>query len=117
MPSPKLVAIITALMFLAGARGGHAAYTMDQLAEIERLIVSRDCGGLRAYIEQYPSLLEGTDPLSDELRSFARGVDTGLIACLYYRPGPTVLNDMQLSPGQGAAATDEAGFAFGGTVY
>jgi len=117
MPSPKLIAIITALTCLAGARGVYAAYTMDQLAEIERLIVSKDCGGLRAYIDQYPSLLEGPDALSDELRSFASGIDTGLISCLSYRPSPAARNDTQLSLGQSAAATGASRFALGGTVY
>ena len=117
MPSPKLVAIITALTCLVGGRGVYAAYTINQLAEIERLIVSKDCGGLRAYIDQYPALLEGPDALSDELRSFASGVDTGLISCLSYRPTPAARSDTQLTLGPGVAATGEAIFAFGGTVY
>jgi hypothetical protein len=115
MPSPKLVAIITALTWLAAARGAQAEYTMDQLAEIERLIVSKDCGGLRAYVDLYPSLLEGTDPLADELRSFASGIDTGLIACLSYRPDLARRRDSQLSADQGAAVTDDTGL--GTMVY
>jgi hypothetical protein len=117
MPSPKLVAIITALTCLAGARGVYAAYTLDQLATIERLIVSKDCGALRSYIDQYPSLLEGEDALADELRSFASGVDTGLISCLSYRPGPTARNDMQLAAGPGSVATGQTVLDFGGTLY
>lgn len=85
MPSRKLVALVTALTCLVGLRGAHASYSMEQLVEIERLIVSRDCGALRSYLDRYPSLLDGGDALSDELRSFASGVDTGLISCLSYR--------------------------------
>jgi hypothetical protein len=113
MPSPKLVAIITALTCLAGARGVYAAYTVDQLVEIERLIVSKDCGGLRAYIDQYPALLVGEDALADELRSFARGIDTGLISCLAYRPGTTARNELSTAP----TAIAQSRLALGGAVY
>jgi hypothetical protein len=115
MPSSRLVAIITALTCLAGAKGVYAAYSMDQLVEIERLIVSKDCGGLRAYIGQYPSLLEGEDALADELRSFVSGIDTGLITCLAYRPGATARNDPTFA--QSASGIGEARLALGGAVY
>lgn len=115
MPSPKLVAIITALTCLAGGSGAFAAYTMEQLVEIERLIVSKDCGGLRAYIDQYPSLLVGEDALADELRSFAQGIDTGLISCLAYRPGTTARNETALATAQGAPGASR--LALGGVVY
>ena len=87
MPSPKLIAIVTALTCLAGAQGAYAAATAEQLAEIEDLIVTRNCGGLRSYLEQYPALLEGDDPLAEELRNFANGLDSGIISCLSYRSG------------------------------
>ena len=86
MPSRKLIALVTALTCLAALRGAHASYSVDQLVEIERLIVSRDCGGLRGYLDRHPALLDGGDALSVELRNFASGVDTGLISCLSYRP-------------------------------
>jgi hypothetical protein len=82
MPSPRLIAVITALTCLAGASGAYAAYTVEQLRDIERLIVSKNCGGLRQYISSNPSLVQGNDPLASELRSFVSGVDTGLIDCL-----------------------------------
>jgi hypothetical protein len=93
MPSPRLIAIITARMLFTTAPGAHAAYTIDQLREIERLILSKDCGGLRNYIGVNPGLLSGTDPLASELRSFASGVDTGLIECLSFRPAPATQAD------------------------
>lgn len=89
MPSPKLIALVTALTCLAALRGAHASYSIEQLVEIERLIVSRNCGGLRSYLDRHPALLEGSDALSGELRSFASGVDTGLISCLSYRAEAT----------------------------
>jgi hypothetical protein len=117
MPSPKLVAIITALTCLAGARGAYAAYTMDQLVEIERLIVSKDCGGLRNYIDDNPALLEGEDALADELRSFAAGIDTGLIACLSYRSGPVLQGVTNLAFVGQVAPLGDTGLALGGLVY
>lgn len=83
MPNRRLLAIVTALACLGAS--GAGAYTIEQLRDIERLIVSRDCGGLRSYLGSNPRLLSGNDPLSFELRSFVNGIDTGLIACLSYR--------------------------------
>jgi hypothetical protein len=96
MPSNKLIAIVTALTCLAGAQGAYAAASAEQLAAIEDLIVSRNCGGLRSYLERNPVLLEGDDPLAEELRNFANGIDSGLISCLSFRSGPAL--------GQGLAA-------------
>jgi hypothetical protein len=117
MPSSKLIAIITALTCLAGARGVYASYTVDQLADIEQLIVSRDCGGLRAYIGRFPELLEGQDALSEELRSFASGIDTGLIECLSYRSGPSGRDVPEVAPGAEPNPIAEATAAFGTAVY
>ena len=113
MPSPKLIAVITALTCLAGAQGAYAAYTVDQLSEIERLIVSKDCGGLRTYIDTYPSLLDGDDALADELRNFANGIDSGLISCLAYRSSPSARNALSLSP----APVVDPSAVLGGMVY
>jgi hypothetical protein len=93
MPSRRLIALVTALSCLAAMRGAHASYSVEQLIEIERLIVSRDCGALRRYIDRNPTLLSGGDALSDELRSFAQGVDTGLISCLSFRDDSSTQED------------------------
>lgn len=85
MPSPKLIAVITALTCLAGAQGAYAAASAEQLTAIEDLIVTRNCAGLRDYLDQNPALLEGDDALAEELRNFANGIDSGLISCLSYR--------------------------------
>ncbi|MCU0853537.1 MAG: hypothetical protein MUF63_01185 [Rhodobacteraceae bacterium] len=108
MPSNKLIAIVTALTCLAGARGAYAAASADQLAAIEDLIVSRNCGGLRSYLDQYPVLLEGSDPLAEELRNFANGIDSGLISCLSFRSSP------DLGPGLAAGTVE---IDLGTTIY
>lgn len=87
MPNPRLIAVITALVFIAGAQGGHAAYTIGQLQEIEKLILSKDCGALWFYLQDNPELMEGVDPLADELRKFAFGIEGGSIDCIFAPPG------------------------------
>ncbi len=93
MPNPRLLAVITALTCLVGGSGAFAAYTIDQLKVIEGLIVAKDCGALRQYLDSNPGLLEGSDPLAAELRNFAAGVDTGLIECLSLSPAEAARRD------------------------
>ncbi|MGI9391597.1 MAG: hypothetical protein ACR2O1_16185 [Boseongicola sp.] len=93
MSNSKLLAVITALIYLGGHSGAHAAYSIEQLREIEQLITSKNCGGLRGYLHTNPEIIEGADPLAEELRKFAFGVDTGLIQCLAARstvPSPAI---------------------------
>lgn len=87
MPSPRLLAVLTAFMVVAGADRAGAAYTLAQLVEIERFITGRDCGGLWQYLHENPELLEGDDPLAQELRNFNSGIEGGLIKCLSVGPG------------------------------
>lgn len=82
MPSNRLLAIITVLTCLGAQAGAQSGYTIDQLRAVERLVIARDCAGLRRYLDANPILLIGSDPLSAELRAFAAGVDSGLIECL-----------------------------------
>jgi hypothetical protein len=117
VPSPRLIAIVTALTCLSGAHGAYAAASAEQLAQIEDLIVSRDCGGLRGYLADYPDLLEGDDPLSEELRSFASGIDSGLISCLSYRSAtPPLAPDTPVPEAEATAAEPAPGLG-GGVVY
>jgi hypothetical protein len=87
MPNPKLTAIITALMFIGGSKGANAAYNLAQLQEIERYILSKDCGALLGYLQSNPGIMDGGDLLSQELRAFANGVEGGLIQCLSAQTG------------------------------
>lgn len=86
MPSSKLTAVITAMMFLAGAPGANAAYNLQQLQVIEQLILAKDCGALLQYLQVNPSIMSGNDPLAQELRSFSEGVTGGIIQCLSAGP-------------------------------
>ena len=82
MPSQRLFAIITVLIYAAGSGGAQAEFTLSQLQDIERLIARKDCGALWTYLTVNPELMEGNDPLAQELRVFASGIDSGLIDCL-----------------------------------
>ncbi len=90
MPNNRLLAIITALVYFGGPSGALAAYSIDQLRDIEQLVTSKNCGGLRGYLLDNPGIIEGADPLAEELRKFAFGVDTGLIQCLAAKSSPPV---------------------------
>ena len=100
MPSPRLMAVVTALMLVASAKSGQAGYNLAQLRQIETLISSKDCGGLLSYLESNPGIVEGNDPLALELRNFMFGVRGGLIECVSVGPGlaPT-LNDLSSDTG------------------
>ena len=87
MPSPRLMAVVTALMLVGGGQSAQAAYTLAQLQVIEALILNQDCAGLWTYLSENPEILEGDDPLAQELRNFMAGVSGGLIQCLGFVPG------------------------------
>ena len=74
-------------MLVTGVQSAHSAYTLVQLQEIERMILSKDCGGLWDYLIENPVLTEGDDPLALELRNFILGIEGGLIECLAISPG------------------------------
>ena len=82
MPNNRLLTILTALIYFGGLSGVQAAYSIEQLRDIEQLVTAKNCGGLRGYLLDNPGIIEGADPLAEELRKFAFGVDTGLIQCL-----------------------------------
>ena len=87
MASPRLLAVLTTFMMVASMGGANAAFTRAQLQDVERLILSKDCGSLLSYLVENPALLEGDDPLAAELRNFSQGVQSGLIQCLSVAPG------------------------------
>ena len=86
MSNPRLIAVVTAFMMIAGTTGANAAVTLSQLREVERLILGKDCGALWGFLMENSELLEGGDPLAVELRSFVSGVEGGLIECLSIGP-------------------------------
>ena len=80
------MAVVTALMLVAGPQVGRAGYTLEQLQVIEGYILAKDCGGLSAFLTQNREILVGDDVLAAELRSFMAGVGSGLIECLSVGP-------------------------------
>ena len=82
MPDARLTAVITALLLIAGGHRADAAYSLAQLQIIESYVLTKNCGGLLDYLNQNQTIMAGNDPLAQELRSFANGVEGGLIECL-----------------------------------
>jgi hypothetical protein len=81
MPNQRLIAIVTALLMLGGASKLYAAYTLDQLKEIERLVMLRDTSALGAYLSANIGVTEGEDALSVELRKFLQCTRAGDLNC------------------------------------
>lgn len=79
MPAPKLIAIVTALILMSG-QAAFAEYSLAQLQEIERYILSKNNTALMLLLQAHPELMVGDDPLAAELRAFmAAQMQTGLL--------------------------------------
>lgn len=91
MPEPRLMAIVTALMLMAGTVPARAAYDIAQLQQIERYIVSKDCGALWQYLTVNPGIMSGDDALARELRVFVSATERGQIACFGARTTPAIV--------------------------
>lgn len=79
MPAPKLFAIVTALILMSG-QGAFAEYSLAQLQEIERYILTKNNAALLLLLQAHPELMIGDDPLAQELRTFmAANMQTGLL--------------------------------------
>jgi hypothetical protein len=87
MPSPRLLAVVTAMLMIAGAAGGQQGASLGDLERIESFIQSKDCGGLWSFVTTQPGLLEGNDPLARELRVFVASTERGLLDCFASRGG------------------------------
>lgn len=85
MPSPKLTAVITALLLLSGASQLLAAYNLEQLKEIERLVLAKDTAALGRYLAANPQITMGDDPLARELRDFRGCASSGQLDCFSAR--------------------------------
>lgn len=81
MPRPRLLAIITALIFIGGGSGAKATYTLAQLQEIERFIQQKDVASLRRYLLVNPEIMTGNDALSRELHGFFECAQSGRLDC------------------------------------
>jgi hypothetical protein len=69
MPAPRLITIVTALILMSG-QTAFAEYSLSQLQEIERYILTKNSAALLLLLQANPDLLVGEDPLAQELRAF-----------------------------------------------
>jgi len=88
MANNRALAIVTALVLTATARGGFGAdYSVDQLMEVERLLVARNFDQLCVYLEDNPVLYIGDDPLSVELRGLVTKLSADPFSQCAFRGG------------------------------
>ncbi|PPB82283.1 hypothetical protein LV82_00210 [Albidovulum inexpectatum] len=99
MPNPKLIAILTALLMCAGSGSAQAAYTLEQLRQIETYLIQRDYGALWRFLAEHPEILEGDDSLARELRVFTQAISRGATGFNFAGPTGSVT-----APAFGAAA-------------
>jgi hypothetical protein len=69
----RKIAVAVSAMILAVQLGSPTAAqqaSLEQLSTIAALLDTNDVGGLRAYVEANPALLEGDSPLAVLLRRF-----------------------------------------------
>lgn len=99
MPTPKLIAIVTALILLSGRIAG-AQYSLEQLQQIERYILSKDCDSLWVLLRTNPELMAGTDPLAQELRVFVESSMRGQLSCFDAPTATLAPVDQNLALGQ-----------------
>lgn len=79
MPAPKLIAIVTALLLISG-HSAFAEYSLAQLQEIERYLLTKNNAALILLLQANPALMVGDDPLAIELRAFmAASMQAGLL--------------------------------------
>lgn len=91
MPDPRLVAVITALLMLAGTAPVRAAYDLAQLQQIEDMILRKDSAALWEYLVANPSIMAGDDALALELRLFVAATERG--ALNFFAVGTTASAD------------------------
>lgn len=85
MFQPRLIAVVTVLVLTGASGPGRAEYTLPQLLAIESLISSRNCEGLWLYVKSNPGIMEGNDPLANELRVFVSATERGQLDCFASR--------------------------------
>lgn len=82
---PRLIAVVTALVLLGATGPGRADYSLGQLQAIEGLISSRNCEGLWLFVKSNPGIVDGDDPLANELRVFVTATERGQLDCFASR--------------------------------
>lgn len=86
MPDSRLLAVLTAMMFMCGGGALRAEISLGQLRELEQIVASKNSRALWHYLHLNPAVLEGSDPLAQELRKFC---GSGGLSC-YNIPYPRV---------------------------
>lgn len=89
-------------MLMVNVTPAFADYTLSQLREIERMILSRDFNALYRFLQENPEVLVGNDPLAQELRTLVSDIEAGVIG--------------DLGAAQ-TARTDDAGTSSGTSTY
>lgn len=90
MPEPRLLAVITALLMIAGVPA-RADYDIEQLQQIEQYILQKDCAALWQYLVANPSIMSGSDALARELKIFVAATERGQLDCFAARTAQTAV--------------------------
>lgn len=97
MANQRILAIVTALVMLGTTASSQQNASISELREIEFLVSNQRWAQLHSMIVNKPTLLQGSDPLSVELREFVRQVSLGRVAglapALRQAPATTEPND------------------------
>jgi hypothetical protein len=92
------MAVVTAMIMIAGAARGQQAVSLNDLQRIESFIQAKDCGGLWSFVTSQPGLLQGNDPLARELRVFVASTERGLLDCFASRGGAVTRSGGEVLP-------------------
>lgn len=93
MANQRLLAVVTALLLTAGAQDARAAYTLDQLEQIEQFILGEQWSELGAFINENRELLDGDDVLAQSLRAFVDDAADGVINQLSSLPSRDTISE------------------------
>ena len=83
------------MLFGAAGPGVAQDYSVAQLEEIERLILSKDLGALWRFLQLHPEFAQGNDPLAQELRLLMAELERGVIGPLAYRAFGTTRSESE----------------------
>lgn len=90
MPEPRLLAVITALLMIAGVPA-RADYDIEQLQQIEQYILQKDSAALWQFLVDNPGIMAGNDALALELRAFVAAIESGQLGMIAARPAQTAV--------------------------
>ena len=100
MANRRILAIVTALVLMGTSASSQQAASIAELRQIELLVSNQRWVELYNLVLRTPRLVQGTDPLANELRNFMRQVSLGRVADLAPTSRPPSLELPEL-PGIG----------------